>query len=89
MADPKQLLADLQAEVTEIAGVVDSAVALINGIGARIQAAVDAAIAGGATAEQLAPIQDEINALDAKSKELAAAVQANTPVPTPSPNPEP
>ena len=70
--DSKKLLEDLQAEVTEITGVVDSAVALINGIGARIQTAVDAAIAGGATAEQLAPVQGEIDALKASATALAA-----------------
>lgn len=68
----------LAAQVTATTDVEDSAIALINGIAARIQAAVDAAIAGGASAADLAPVTDEIAALKAKTDALAAAVQANT-----------
>ncbi len=57
---------------------IDSAITLINGIAARIQAAVDAAIANGATAEELAPVQAEADALSAKADDLAAAVAANS-----------
>jgi hypothetical protein len=42
-----------------------------------MQAAVDAAIANGATAAELAPITDEITALKTSSTALAAAVAAN------------
>lgn len=57
----------------------ESAILLINGIAARIQAAKDQAVANGATEEQLAPFADEIAALNADSTALAAAVVANTP----------
>jgi len=74
------MAADLSGTIQTIKdteGVVDSATALINGLAARIQAAVDAAVANGATAEQLQPVTDEVAALKAKSDALAAAVAAN------------
>ncbi len=74
-----QILADLQAQVKAATDAEDSATILINGFAARVQAAVDAAIANGATAAELAPVQDEVNALKASSDALAAAVVANTP----------
>ena len=76
---PAQVLSDLQAQVKANTDVDDSATLLINGIAARIQAAVDAAIANGATAAELAPITDEIASLKKSSDALAAAVVANTP----------
>jgi hypothetical protein len=75
MANPT--LDALAAAVTKIEGVADSAIALINGIAARIQAAVDAAIAGGASAADLAPVQAEVDGLNAKADALSAAVAAN------------
>lgn len=78
MANPT--LDALAAAVTNIETVADSAIALINGIAARIQAAVDAALAGGATAADLAPVQAEVDGLNAKATDLANAVSANTPV---------
>ncbi len=75
MANPT--LDNLAAAVTKIEGVADSAIALINGIAARIQAAVDAAISGGATAADLAPVQAEVDGLNAKADALSAAVAAN------------
>jgi hypothetical protein len=63
--------------VTNAIGVETSAIALINGIAARIQAAVDAAISGGATKEDLAPVQTEVDSLNASAKALADAVAAN------------
>ena len=74
-----QVLDDLKAEVENDVTVMGSATKLINGFAARLQAAVDAALANGATAEQLAPVTDEVAALKAGSADLAAAVQANTP----------
>ena len=72
------VLADLQATVAATTTVEDSATALINGFAARVQAAVDAAIGNGATAEELKPVQDEIDALKAASDALSQAVKANT-----------
>ncbi len=79
MSTNPPVLDALQAEVARDVTVMGSATTLINGIAARIQAAVDAAIAGGATSAQLAPVQDEVNQLTAAADQLAAAVQANTP----------
>jgi hypothetical protein len=76
MANPT--LEALAAQVTNTTTVMASATILINGIAARIQAAVDAAIQNGATAEELAPVQDEVTALANASNELATAVQTNT-----------
>jgi hypothetical protein len=72
------ILAALDAEVTRATSVQASAAVLIRGIAGRIQAAVDAALAGGATAEQIAPVQAEVDALKASSTDLEAAVTANT-----------
>ena len=73
-----QVLADLQAAVDKNTEVIGSAVVLINGIAARLQAAVDAALANGATAAELAPVTAEVKALNDNADALAAAVQANT-----------
>ena len=75
---PSPILAALEAEVAEATTVMASATALINGFAARVQVAVDAAIANGATEAELAPVQAEIDALNAAGESLAAAVLANT-----------
>ena len=75
---PPKILDDLAAAVERTKGVEASAVQALSGVAARIQAAVDAALANGATAEQLAPVQDEVNALTASADALAAAVAANS-----------
>lgn len=69
----------LQAQVTRNNDVIASAVLLINGLADRIASAVAAAIANGATAAELAPVQAEIDAMKAKDDELAASIAANTP----------
>ena len=76
MANPT--LDALAAEVASDTAVMSSATTLINGFAARVQAAVDAAIAGGASAADLAPVQSEIDSLKASAGDLAAAVAANT-----------
>ena len=73
------VLAELQAEVANDVTVMGSATTLINGIAARVQAAVDAALANGATREQLAPVSDEVATLNAGATALSAAVVTNTP----------
>lgn len=72
-------IAQLTAQVNKANTVEKSAQTLIEGIKARIDAAVAAALAAGATAEQLQPLSDLGIALDTESDSLAAAVQANTP----------
>jgi len=75
MANP--IIGELTTEVSETVGVMQSATVLIEGIGARVQAAVDAAIANGATAEELAPVSQLVADLDTTGNALAAAVAAN------------
>lgn len=75
----QEILDALAAQVEKNKTVEGSAAVLINGFSARLQAAVDAALANGATAEQLAPITDEVTALNSSATDLAAAVAANTP----------
>lgn len=77
MANPT--LDALAAQVTQNTTIEGSAVQLINGIAQRITDAVNAAIAGGATAADLQPVTDEIAALKASSDALSAAIAANTP----------
>jgi hypothetical protein len=69
-----QLLTDLDAQVTRTTGVMASAGVALRGVAGRIQAAVDAAVAGGATAADLAPVQAEVDALKAGADDLAAAI---------------
>lgn len=76
------VLDDLAAQVTATVGVEASAVAALNGVAARVQAAVDAALLNGATAAQLAPVTDEVNSLKGSADALAAAVAANSPAPS-------
>ena len=77
MANPS--LTDLTAEITNATTVEQSATTLINGIAQRIADAVAAAIANGATAEELAPVADLGKTLQAQSDALQAAITANTP----------
>ena len=76
MANPN--LTRLIDEVTETEGVIDSAVAFINGVPALISAAIAQALANGATEQELAPLQTLAADLDAKSQALAVAVAANS-----------
>lgn len=68
----------LLAQAAENEKVEDSAVIVINGIQARIDAAVQAALANGATAEQLAPVTQVSTDLKTHADALGAAVAANT-----------
>jgi alkylhydroperoxidase/carboxymuconolactone decarboxylase family protein YurZ len=77
-----QILDQLAQEVSDTVGVEESAIAALNGVQARIQAAVDAALANGATAEELAPITNELANLGDARTRLAAAVAANAPATT-------
>lgn len=77
------MAADLSAmttELEEIGAVLDAALAFVNGVPSRQQAAVDAALAGSASPEQLAGVQLRVDALGAKADEVAAAM-ARVPVP--------
>jgi len=74
MASP--VLDQLTQQVTNTTGVEQSAVVFINGIQAKIDAAVAAALENGATAEQLQPISDLSTAMEAQTDALAAAIAA-------------
>lgn len=71
------VLGELQVAVDKTEGVMESATVLINGFAARLQAAIDEALANGATAEELAPFVDEVAQLNAGADALAAAVASN------------
>lgn len=73
-----QTLESLRLAVEKTTAVEQSAITLINGVAARIQAAIDAALANGATAAELVPVQAEADALSAQADALVAAVNANT-----------
>ena len=71
------VLSDLTTSVTNTVGVMQSAEAALNGVAAKIQTAVDAALQNGATAAELAPVSDLVTALNDEASKLAAAVAAN------------
>jgi hypothetical protein len=73
---------EIDALIAEVAAddtVFDSAVTFITGVPALIQAAVDKAIANGATPAQLAAVQGVVTDLRAKSQAIQDAITANTP----------
>lgn len=71
------ILAELDAATTKATGAMASAAVFIRGFAARQQAAIDAALDLGATKEQMAPVQAEVDALNASADDLAAAVAEN------------
>ena len=78
-------MAQIDDEITALTTAVaaektvdDSAIALLNGIVGRIDAAVAAALAAGATTAQLQAIADASAALKTQTDALGAAVTANT-----------
>lgn len=81
MAALDDAITALQAEVANDTTVIQSADTLINGIAAQITAAVNAALAAGATPAQLTALSTLTSTLVANDTSLANAVAANTPVP--------
>lgn len=72
--------ATLQEDIEQVRrtnGVLQSALVWIQGNGARIQAAIELALANGATAEELAPLSAIVDETEAKANEVAAAIAAN------------
>ena len=67
---------NLAVEVSETVGIINSAVTLVNGIGARVQAAVDAALAANPGVD-LTPLTQLSADLNTASEALAQAVAAN------------
>ncbi len=74
---PAQVLVDLSAATLKAKGAMESATVLINGIAARVQAAIDKAVAGGASAADLAPVQQVVIDLNTDADALATSVAAN------------
>lgn len=74
-----QSIDDLVASVALMDVAVDSAIALLNGISQRIADAIAAALAGGATAAELAPLVKLNDDVKAKTTALSDAIFANTP----------
>jgi hypothetical protein len=83
-----QKIADLQSDVQADTSVTESAVTLINGFAQRLQEAIDAAKASGATDAELQALSDLHAATAANTQRLADAVAANTP-PSQEPAPQP
>lgn len=67
------------ADVTDAITVEKSATILINGFQSRLAAGIAAALAGGATADELKVLTTLDTDLKASKSDLAAAVTANTP----------
>ncbi len=72
-----KILDDLTAAVAKTEGAEDSAIAFIQGVPALIQAAVDKALANGATAAELAPFAQLSTDMSAKADAIGAAIAAN------------
>lgn len=75
----EEIIAGAIAEMTRTTTVEGSAVVFIQSVPGLITAAVAAATANGATAEQLQPFVDLTNQVKAKNDEIEAALTANVP----------
>lgn len=80
-------IAQLQADVSELATAEASAVALLNGLAQQLKDAIAGASNAGATPTQLAALSELHATLQQNIAGLAAAVTADTPVATPPPPP--
>ena len=69
----------LTSEVANNTTVIGSAITLINGFAAQLAEAIAAALAQGATPEQLAALDALNTSLNTNAADLAAAVAANIP----------
>ena len=69
----------LTAEIANDTTVIGSAITLINGFAAQLAEAIAAALAQGATPEQLAALDALNTSLNTNAADLAAAVAANIP----------
>ncbi len=76
---------DVIAQINATDTVLDGAIVYVASVPQLIAAAVQQAIAGGATAAQLQPLTDLTATLKSKSDSLVAALAANTPSPAPTP----
>jgi hypothetical protein len=77
-------ISGLQTDVTNDTTVVGSAVTLIQGFSTQLAAAVAAAVAAGATPDQLSALNGLQTTINTNASTLAAAVAANTPAAPPA-----
>jgi hypothetical protein len=80
-----QTLQTLTTQVEANTDATGAAVAMISAVPTMIQQAVAAALAAGATPQQLQAITDLSDKIGANAAALGTAVTANTPVGTPTP----
>lgn len=73
------ILQSLADQVTQTTTVEASAKVLIDGFTKRMTDAIAAAVANGASADEIAPVQKEVDAMKQSSADLATSVAANTP----------
>ena len=78
MSQLDDAIAKAASDASANSSVIDSAVIVLNGIQAQIDAAVAAALAAGATPAELASVTAVSDALEANTAKLAAAIPANT-----------
>lgn len=78
MSQMDDQLAHEAEEVAKLTDVVASATSVMNSFGAKLQAAVDAALAAGATPAQLQAVSDLTAAIDSNKDALAAAIASQT-----------
>lgn len=78
-----QMITDLTNTVNRQKTVLDGATAYIEGVPALIQAAIDTAVAAGATPEQLSAFTALLASVEAEVSELEVALTNNTPTPPP------
>jgi len=72
-----QVLADTIATMTKTKGVLESATVFVNGLPAKIQAAIDKALANGASEAELQPLVDLRNAVETDADALVTAMATN------------
>lgn len=77
--DMPKVIDDLVQEVSEDLTVMDGAITFIKGVPDLVQAAIDKALANGATEAQLAPVTQVVTELQAKRQALQDALAANVP----------
>jgi hypothetical protein len=82
---PPQIIADMTAEASKLMDAAASAVVVLNGIDALIEAAEAKILENGATEEQLRPLADLQSLLMSSQSSLAAAVAARVPPVEPPP----
>jgi hypothetical protein len=75
-------LAEDIEQVKRTRGVLDSTLLFIQGEAARLEAAIAKAMENGATAAELAPLSQEVDAMEAQAQAIGAAIATNPgPVP--------